>query len=66
MGGGQSAEGSVGPGGVVVPRVFGHDPAQMVLVNDQQPVRQFPGNSRRRVPMTLSQMAFAGALAVGF
>src|SRR6266702_5819287 len=32
------AEGTVRPGGVVVPQVFGQYLAQMVLIDDQQPV----------------------------
>jgi hypothetical protein len=49
------AEGTVWPGGVVVPQVFGQHLAQVVLIDDQQPVEELP----RRVPMILSQMAFA-------
>lgn len=32
------AQGAVRPGGVVVPQVLGQHPAEMVLVDDQQPV----------------------------
>src|SRR5437868_5442323 len=34
------AEGPVRPGGVVVPRILRQHPAQMVLVDDQQPVQE--------------------------
>ena len=34
-------EGSVRPGGVVVAQVVGQHPAQMVLIDDQQPVEEF-------------------------
>ncbi len=34
------AEGTVGPGCVVVPQVFGQHPAQMVLIDDQHPVQE--------------------------
>jgi hypothetical protein len=43
------AEGTVRPGCVVVPQVFGQHPAQVMLIDDQQPVK----SSRRRVPMIL-------------
>ena len=36
------AEGTVGPGGVVVQQVFGQHPAQMVLTDDQHPVQELP------------------------
>jgi hypothetical protein len=36
------AEGAVRPGGVVVLKVFGQDLAQMMLIDDQQPVQEFP------------------------
>ena len=36
------AEGTVRPGCVVVPQVLGQHPAQMVLIDDQQPVEQLP------------------------
>ena len=36
------AEGTVRPGCVVVPQVFGQYPAQMVLIDDQQPVEELP------------------------
>ena len=35
------AEGTVRPGGVVVAQVLGQHPAQMVLIDDQQPVEEF-------------------------
>ncbi len=35
-------QGTVRPRGVVVLKVFGQHQAQMVLVNDQQPVEEFP------------------------
>ena len=34
------AEGPVRPGGVVVPQILGQHPAQMVLIDDQQPVQE--------------------------
>src|SRR6266571_580615 len=34
------AEGTVRPGGVVVPQVPGQHPAQMVLIDDQQPAEE--------------------------
>ena len=36
------AEGTVRPAGVAVAQVFGQYLAQMVLVDDQQPVEEFP------------------------
>ena len=36
------AEGAVRPGGVVMLKVFGQYLAQMVLIDDQQPVEKFP------------------------
>ena len=36
------AEGAVRPGGVVVLKVFGQDLAQMVFIDDQQPVEELP------------------------
>ena len=36
----QLAQGAVRPGCVVVEQVFGHDPAQVMLVDDQQPVQE--------------------------
>ena len=36
------AEGAVRPGCVVVAQVFGQHPAQVILIDDQQPVEQFP------------------------
>ena len=36
------AKGTVWPGCVVV-QVFGQYPAQVMLVDDQQPVKEFPG-----------------------
>ena len=36
------AEGTVRPGSVVVPQVLGQHPAQMVLIDDQQPVQELP------------------------
>src|ERR1039457_1726050 len=49
------AEGAVRPGGAVMLKVFGQYLAQMVLIDDQRRSR----SSRRRVPMILSQIAFA-------
>ncbi|HUY50383.1 MAG TPA: hypothetical protein VMV92_32530 [Streptosporangiaceae bacterium] len=37
---GELAEGAMRPGGVVVLQVFGQHPAQMVLIDDQQPVQK--------------------------
>ena len=39
------AEGTVRPGGVVVPKVFGQHPAQVVLIDDQRPVEELPAGS---------------------
>ena len=36
------AEGTVRPSGVVVPQVLGQHPVQVVLIDDQQPVEEFP------------------------
>lgn len=36
------AEGTVRPGGVVVPKVLGQHPAQVVLIDDQQLVEELP------------------------
>ena len=36
------AEGTVRPGGVVMPQVLGQHPAQVVLIDDQQPIEEFP------------------------
>ncbi len=36
------AEGAVGPGRVVVPQVLGQHPAQVLLIDDQQPVEELP------------------------
>ena len=49
------AKATVRPGGVVMPQVLGQHLAQVVLIDDQQPVQELPA----RVPMTLSQVAFA-------
>ena len=37
------AEGAVGPGRVVVQQVLGQHLAQVVLIDDQQPVEELPG-----------------------
>ena len=42
LGRGELAEGAVRPGRVVVPQVFGQHPAQVVLIDDQQPVEELP------------------------
>ena len=42
LGRGELAEGTVRPGGVVVPQVFGQHAAQVVLIDDQQPVQELP------------------------
>lgn len=39
---GQLAEGEMRPGRVVVHQVLGQHPAQVLLVDDQQPVEEFP------------------------
>ncbi len=39
---GELAEGTVGPGGVVVQQVLGQHLAQVVLIGDQQPVENLP------------------------
>src|ERR1017187_5377663 len=36
------AEGTVRPGGVVMPQVFGQSLPQMMLIDDQHPVQEFP------------------------
>jgi hypothetical protein len=36
------AEGTVRPGGVVMPQVLGQHPAQVVLIDDQQPIEELP------------------------
>ncbi len=36
------AEGPVRPAGVVMPQLFGQHPAQMMLIDDQQPVHELP------------------------
>jgi hypothetical protein len=40
-------EGAVQPGGVVVLKVFGQNSAQMVLIDDQQPVEELPAQGYR-------------------
>ena len=42
LGRGELAEGTVRPAGVVVQYVLGQYPSQVVLIDDQQPVEQFP------------------------
>ncbi len=42
LGRGELAEGTVRPGSIVVLQVLGQHPAQMVLIDDQHPVEQFP------------------------
>jgi hypothetical protein len=37
---GELAKSTVRPGGVVMPQVLGQHPAQMVLINDQEPVEE--------------------------
>ena len=49
------AEGAVGPGRVVVQQLPGQQPAQVVLIDDRQPVEELAA----QVPMILSQIAFA-------
>ncbi len=36
------AEGAARPTAVVMPQVFGQHPAQMMLIDDQQPVHELP------------------------
>jgi hypothetical protein len=42
LSGWELAEGTVRPGGVVMPQVLGQHPAQMVLIDDQHPVQELP------------------------
>ncbi len=44
---GELAEGTVRPGGVVVPHVLGQHLAQMALIDDQQSVEEFPAQGCR-------------------
>ena len=44
------AEGAVRPGGVVMQQVFGQHLAQVVFIDDQQPVKDLPA----QVPIILS------------
>ena len=39
------AEGTVRPGCVVMLKVFGQHPSQMALIDDQQPVENFPAQA---------------------
>jgi hypothetical protein len=43
----QLAQGAVRPGGVVVDQVFGQYPAQVLLVDDQQPVEKLAAQGAR-------------------
>jgi len=43
LGRGELAKGTVRPDGVVVPQVLGEHPAQLVFMDDQQPVKDPPG-----------------------
>ena len=52
---GELAEGAMRPGRVVMHQKLGQHPAQVLLIDDQQ--RSM--SSRRRVPTTRSQIAFA-------
>jgi hypothetical protein len=52
---GELAGGTMRPGSVIVPQVFGQRPSQVVLIGDQDRSE----SSRRRVPVILSQIAFA-------
>lgn len=61
LGRGELAGGAVRPGRVVVRQVLGQHPAQVLLVDDQQPVEEFPV----QVPMTRPQIAFALARVSG-
>jgi hypothetical protein len=51
----RAAKGAVRPGCVVVQQVFGQYPAQVALIDDQQPAGQFPAQGT----YDLSQIAFA-------
>ena len=42
LGRGELSEGTVRPGSVVMRQVFGQRPAQMMLIDDQQPVQELP------------------------
>jgi len=42
LGRGELAEGTVRAGSIAVPQVLGQHPSQMVLIDDQQPVEEFP------------------------
>jgi hypothetical protein len=42
LGWGELAEGTVRPGGVVMPQVLGQRPAQMMIIDDQQLVEELP------------------------
>ena len=42
------AEGTVRPGGVVVQQVLGQHPAQMVLIDNQKPVKNLPAQGTDR------------------
>jgi len=42
LGRGELAEGTVRPGSVVVQQVLGQHPAQVLLIDDQQPVEDLP------------------------
>jgi hypothetical protein len=49
------AEGTVRPGSVVVPQVLAQYMAQMVLVDDQQPVEEFSASLGRRRRLEFSR-----------
>ena len=53
------AEGTVRSASVVMQQVFGQHLAQVVFIDDQQAVEDLPAQGRRRVPVILSQIAFA-------
>ena len=55
LGRGELAKGTMRPGGVVVLKVFGQDLAQVMLVDDQQPVEELTAQDT----MIRSQMALA-------
>jgi hypothetical protein len=42
LGRGELSEGTVRPGCAVMRQVFGQRPAQMMLIDDQQPVQELP------------------------
>jgi hypothetical protein len=62
LGRGELAKGTVRTGSVVVLQVLGQHPSQVASLT----ISNRSKSSRRRVPMILSQMAFAWAPAAGW